>query len=137
MKIPINLTKSIINNISYSKHILLISTSLLILVGTAVAESAQLTAPNKKINIRSNTHFNNYDTIKLTVNIPAYPMIGQYRFIKIYDNNSDVLFLGEVPLDKVFSISVNKVKSAKKLTIEIFSENAANKTIVLVKNLKK
>ena len=97
---------------------------------------AAITSPNKKIWIH-NPKFNNFDSFALKINMASYPMLGDYRFLKISDDNKDILFLGEVSPNKLFSLPLSKLKSTKKLTIEIFSENAQDKRIVLVKQLRK
>ena len=119
----------IVNNSERTKYLLLIPMAA-IMLGVVMPVQATVT-PNSKILVRSNTHFNNFDNLILKIDVPSYDMMGDYRFIKISDTNSDVLFLGEVSPNEIFSLPVNKIKSATKLTIEIFSENVADERIIL------
>lgn len=119
----------IANKLGQIKYSLLIPMAITML-GIVTPVQATVT-PNKKILVRNNTHFNNFDNLILKVDVPSYDMLGDYRFIKIFDTNGDVLFLGEVSPNEIFSLPVNKLKSAAKLTIEIFSENAADERIIL------
>jgi hypothetical protein len=121
------------DKLGHVKYLLLIPTAVMMLSGVMSAQAA--TTP--KIQVRSDSNFNNFDNLLLKVNVPAYPMIGEYRFIKISDTNGDVLFLGEVSPNEIFTLPVHKLKSAAKLTIEIFSDDGVDKRVVLVTQLVK
>lgn len=86
----------------------------LVLMLSSSVPVAQAAKPNKKIQTTTASSFNNFDSLNLKVDVPAYPMLGKRRFIKIYDPNHEVLFLGEVSPNATFVMPVHKLKSAKK-----------------------
>ena len=81
--------------------------------------------------VASNSSFSNFDGINLTIDVPAYPMNGQYRFLKIYDAAGKVLFLGAISADEAFVIPVQKLKAVNNLTMELFTESASDQTLTL------
>lgn len=92
-------------------------------------------APNNVIQVINNAVFNNFERINLTIDVPEYGMSGQYRFVKIYDDLSNTLFLGSVLPTEAFHIPVNTLKAAKKITVELFSESTLDVPVVLTAQL--
>jgi len=103
--------------------------SLLVLCSLAESGStiADTLLKNNVVAVTSN--FSNFDGVKLSIDVPSYPMSGQYRFLKIFDTAGNVLFLGAVSANDIFEVPVAKLKSAGDLSIELFSESAADQTI--------
>ena len=108
-----------------SKYLLL---SILTVAKSSVYLSAQATTALNDNPVASTSGFSNFDGFNLKIDVPAYVMQGQYRFLKIYDDAGLTLFLGEVSPTEIFSIPVHKLKIAKKLTIELFSESSLDNT---------
>ena len=132
------------NSIHFKKNKYLYS--IILLLACALAPPQQSAAPKsqstessalKDNSVNNKTSFSNFDGFELTINIPAYDMAGNYRFLKIYDDQGRTLFLGQVASDQVFSLPIHKRKAAKDIVIELFSESKLDETIVVDARMKK
>ncbi|MBK8814185.1 MAG: hypothetical protein IPN42_01095 [Methylococcaceae bacterium] len=93
-------------------------------------------SPNNEIQVVASSGFSNFERVNLKIDVPAYDMAGQYRFIKIYDDLNNTLFLGAVSPQESFTIPVHALKSATKLMVEVFSENTSDQPAVLSAQLQ-
>lgn len=84
---------------------------------------------------QQNSEFSNFDGVTLSIDISRFLFLGEYRFLKISDNNGKILFLGQVSAEKVFVLPVHALKTTAILTVEVFTENPNDHAIVLTKQL--
>ena len=70
--------------------------------------------------VKKDSHFSNYYSFSVKVDVPSYPLYGDFRFLKIYDDLGNTLFLGQISTTHIFQIPLHILKTATQLTIEIF-----------------
>jgi hypothetical protein len=93
-------------------------------------------SPDNEIQIVASSSFSNFERVNLKIDVPAYDMAGRYRFIKIYDDLNNTLFLGAVSPQESFTIPIHVLKSSTKILVEVFSENTSDQSAVLSAQLK-
>ena len=94
-----------------------------------VEESATTTLADNPL--PATASFSNFINQTLTLNPSDTPLFGSHRFIKIYDTDGNVYFLGKVHPTNVFEVDINPQASTEMVYVDIFSESSADITKVL------
>ncbi|NQY88295.1 MAG: hypothetical protein HRT51_11235 [Colwellia sp.] len=69
-------------------------------------------------------------TKKLLLPLNEIEFQGEIYFVKIQSSFKQIVFLGQLPHNQAFELSVNIELGAFPLTVEVFSENENDKAIV-------
>jgi len=85
--------------------------------------------------IKIDSSFSNYHNFNVKVDVPSYPLHGNFRFLKISDDLGNTLFLGQISATHSFKLPLHVLKTTTQLTIEIFSEDVNEQTIVIKKQI--
>lgn len=104
--------------------------SFLLFMGQHVIATAETTALKDNAVI-INSNFSNFDGVNLLIDIPKYPFLGEYRFLKVFDTSGHVLFLGKVSALQAFTLPLHVQKTTHDLSIELFTEHPLDQTVVL------
>jgi len=106
---------------------------LLIIQSISYAETTAL----KDNPVKAHSGFSNFNIINIQIDVPSYSLLGEFRFLKVFDNYGNILFLGQVSTDQVFKFPLHALKTAQNLTIELFSEDPADQTVTIKKDISK
>ena len=67
--------------------------------------------------------FNNFQNKTIAIDPSALPLSGNRLFLKLYRDNNDIIFLGEIDRFSLFSIEINILLDVESLNYEIFSND--------------